>query len=161
MENIEELIYAAEHGSTEAMYELGMMYYSGDGVAEDERESMKWLKRAAAKGDQIAEEIYRQWNTQKRDEYLVRLLGDDYIAKYGRAVVLHCPTCGKACTEPLPQYSTADFKWVHLVAYDNMSMVECVRYGLGQFKVGKRLKMYIYYPIYCKIGDFFPFQSVR
>jgi len=50
MGKLENLINAAEHGSTEAMYELGMMYYSDDGVTENEREAMKWLKRAAARG---------------------------------------------------------------------------------------------------------------
>lgn len=59
MEKLANLISAAKHGSTEAMYELGMMYYSGDGVSKDERLAFKWLRRAADKGDKTAEELYR------------------------------------------------------------------------------------------------------
>ena len=116
MEKLENLINAAEQGSAEAMYELGMIYYSGDGVAEDERLAYKWLRRAAAKGDHIAEELYRQLSADRKEIYLIKLLGKDYIAKYGKAVVLHCPVCSRVSV-PLIVPSNANFRWVRLAAY--------------------------------------------
>lgn len=155
MEKLENLIYAAEHGSSEAMYELGMMYYSGDGVAEDERLAFKWLRRAADKGDQIAEELYRQLNADRKEVYLTKLLGEDYIAKNGKAVVLHCPVCGEVCTTPLTAPSNVDYKWVRMAAYSCADFVDSERLNLGMYKVGKKLKICMGYPFYCKIGDTF------
>ncbi len=133
------------------MYELGVMYYSGDGVAEDEREGMKWLKMAAAKGDHIAGEIYRQWNASKRDEHLDKLLGEDYISQYGRAVVLRPSINGKPCSQPLPKPSYP-YKFA---AYCSISEHDDELLCLGKYKIGKKLKLRMFYPFYCKIGDSF------
>lgn len=166
MERLTELKDAAEHGSVDAMYELGMMYYAGDSVAEDEREAMKWLKRAAAKGDQIADEMVKQWNEYRRDEHLIKLLGKEYIEKYGIAVVLHYPRVGKACTTPLSVPSNSGFSWVRIAAYGCVAYDDEVRLHLGKYKVGKKLTICMLYPFYCKIGDtfsvsFFDFPSSR
>lgn len=151
MEKVTELINTAEHGSVEAMYELGMMYYSGDGVTEDEERAMKWLKRAADNGDSVSKELYNQWNSEKHDSFLNKLLGVDYISKYGKAVVLHSRySDGKVCTTPLARPSN----WVRLAAYPS-SYWDSDRLSLGMYKVGKKLRMYMFFPFYCKIGDTF------
>lgn len=155
MEKLANLISAAKHGSIEAMYELGMMYYSGDGVSKDERLAFKWLKRAADKGDKTAEELYRQLNADRKEVYLTKLLGEDYIAKYGKAVVLHCSVCGDACTTPLTATSNVDYQWVRLTAYSCVDFVDNERLDLGMYKVGKKLKICMRHPFYCKIGDTF------
>lgn len=42
---------AAEQGYAAAQTELGRMYRTGDGVAQDYREMARWYERAAAQGD--------------------------------------------------------------------------------------------------------------
>jgi TPR repeat protein len=44
------LVFAAEHGSSFAMWELANAYEEGDGVEQDEDEAIKWYKLAAAHG---------------------------------------------------------------------------------------------------------------
>ena len=41
---------AAEQGSPEGQYNLGLMYRQGLGVQKNEREAEKWLRLAAAQG---------------------------------------------------------------------------------------------------------------
>ncbi|WP_108658645.1 trypsin-like peptidase domain-containing protein [Acuticoccus kandeliae] len=41
---------AAEAGDTAAMYKLGDMYFSGEGVARDQAEAIRWYQRAARGG---------------------------------------------------------------------------------------------------------------
>lgn len=41
---------AAEQGSPEGQYNLGLMYRQGLGVQRNEREAEKWLRLAAAQG---------------------------------------------------------------------------------------------------------------
>ncbi|MDE7136203.1 MAG: sel1 repeat family protein, partial [Muribaculaceae bacterium] len=41
---------AAEHGHAEAQYNLGVMYIYGDGVAQNDTEAARWLRKAAAQG---------------------------------------------------------------------------------------------------------------
>jgi uncharacterized protein len=40
----------ADQGSTQAQYKIGLMYYSGEGVAQDLAEATKWYRRAADPG---------------------------------------------------------------------------------------------------------------
>ena len=42
---------AADQGHREAQYNLGVLYYNGDGVARDYAEAEDWFLRAAANGD--------------------------------------------------------------------------------------------------------------
>jgi len=45
----------AEKGQVDAQYNLGVMYYSGDGVKQDYVEAAKWLRMAAEQGDKQAQ----------------------------------------------------------------------------------------------------------
>lgn len=45
----------AEKGQVDAQYNLGVMYYSGDGVKQDYVEAAKWLRMAAQQGDKPAQ----------------------------------------------------------------------------------------------------------
>jgi len=45
----------AEKGVVNAQYNLGQIYYFGDGVARDYPLAMHWFKRAAAQGDKAAQ----------------------------------------------------------------------------------------------------------
>ena len=44
------LLERAKGGDAEAQFELGVMYYYGDGVPEDEEEAAKWTRLAAEQG---------------------------------------------------------------------------------------------------------------
>ena len=45
----------AEQGNAEAQYELGVMYFEGQGVAEDFKEAAKWYQLAAEQGNAAAQ----------------------------------------------------------------------------------------------------------
>lgn len=49
-QGFEENIKAAESGNVDAMYNLGIMYYDGKGVAEDYSKAKTWFEKAADKG---------------------------------------------------------------------------------------------------------------
>jgi TPR repeat protein len=42
---------AAEQGRAEAQYNLGVMYYHGQAVDQDDSMAMRWYAKAAAQGD--------------------------------------------------------------------------------------------------------------
>ena len=42
-------------GDAEAQSNLGLMYYHGDGVPEDDKEAVKWYRKAAEQGDAEAQ----------------------------------------------------------------------------------------------------------
>lgn len=44
----------AQRGQVDAQYNLGLMYYHGDGVARDHAEAARWYRRAAEQGDVYA-----------------------------------------------------------------------------------------------------------
>lgn len=44
------LLERAQAGDAEAQFELGVRYYYGDGVPEDEEEAAKWTRLAAEQG---------------------------------------------------------------------------------------------------------------
>jgi uncharacterized protein len=46
----EQLLPLATAGNSLAQYRLGMMYYNGQGVPEDEKQALYWWKKAAAQG---------------------------------------------------------------------------------------------------------------
>ena len=54
MKKIVELFGPAKKGDTDAMFELGVFFYNGDGVKENKTEAVKWFKKAAEKGDATA-----------------------------------------------------------------------------------------------------------
>jgi TPR repeat protein len=49
-----ELQAAAEKGDSNAQYNLSVLYYQGNGVAQDYTEAAKWARKAAAQGDSNA-----------------------------------------------------------------------------------------------------------
>ena len=46
---------AAEQGNAKAQYNLGMMYYAGQGVPQDHAEAAKWFLKAAEQGIAFAQ----------------------------------------------------------------------------------------------------------
>ena len=54
-EDLDALRRAGEQGTAEAQYQLGGMYYFGDGVREDTLEAVRWYHRAAEQGDPAAQ----------------------------------------------------------------------------------------------------------
>lgn len=46
----EELVLKAEKGNAEAQYSLGNCYFYGFGIEKDQREAVKWLRKAAEQG---------------------------------------------------------------------------------------------------------------
>jgi hypothetical protein len=71
----------AENGDSDAQYELGLRYYSGDGVAKDDGEAMSWIREAAEQGEPRAEFAlglaYRKGIGMMRD----LLTGTQWISK--------------------------------------------------------------------------------
>ena len=53
---IESRIADAAHGDVQALYELGIAYSTGSGVAVDLVEAHKWFNLAALNGSQLAQE---------------------------------------------------------------------------------------------------------
>ena len=49
-----QLLTKARNGDVEAMLDVAMKYYKGDGVTKNDRESFNWLLKAAQKGDVVA-----------------------------------------------------------------------------------------------------------
>lgn len=50
-DDVKEVLERARDGDPDAQYEMGMRYRTGDGVFEDEHESVKWLGYAADAGN--------------------------------------------------------------------------------------------------------------
>lgn len=48
--NYTEILKAAEQGNAEAQFNLGLIYYNGDGVPRDDPEAAKWYFKAAEQG---------------------------------------------------------------------------------------------------------------
>lgn len=46
----EELVSRAKSGDAEAQYSLGNCYFYGFGIAKDQREAVKWLRKSAEQG---------------------------------------------------------------------------------------------------------------
>ena len=53
---VESRIADAAHGNVQALYELGIAYSTGSGVAVDLVEAHKWFNLAALNGSQLAQE---------------------------------------------------------------------------------------------------------
>ena len=59
---------AADQGSAEAQYRLGLMYRNGEGVAADTAAARQWLRRAADQGHPEAEQTLAQQTQPPEDE---------------------------------------------------------------------------------------------
>ena len=55
MQPITPLKDRAESGDVKAQLELGMAYATGNGIAADDAEAVKWFRKAAEKGDAAGE----------------------------------------------------------------------------------------------------------
>jgi len=51
---LDKLTEWAEQGDAQSQFELGEMYYYGDGVAKDFEEAFKWYRKAAEQGNRAA-----------------------------------------------------------------------------------------------------------
>ena len=71
---VSERIWAAEKGQAEALYDLGLLYATGQGVERDYVEAHKWFNLAAMKGVNRAkvdrEELARDMHAYEVDEAL-------------------------------------------------------------------------------------------
>ena len=54
-EDFESLKALAEKGNADAQCNLGVMYEDGDGVPEDDKEAVKWYRKAAEQGNHVAQ----------------------------------------------------------------------------------------------------------
>lgn len=50
-----ELQPLAEQGNADAQFNLGLMYFNGTGVPQDDQAALKWFSRAADQGDAFAQ----------------------------------------------------------------------------------------------------------
>jgi len=58
----------AEKGDAIAQYNLGVMYDEGKGVEKDEKEAVKWYRKAAEQGDDDAKAALKKLLEQKKPE---------------------------------------------------------------------------------------------
>jgi len=68
----------AEQGDATAQFSLGMMYYNGEGVAQDYKEAMKWFRLAAEQG--IEEAVRSQNNLGWMYDQGLGVIQDNVIA---------------------------------------------------------------------------------
>lgn len=68
-DTLELYLQKAEKGDASAQCELGRRYFSGDGVAEDKAEAMKWYRMAALLGYAESQFILGTWYDENFDEY--------------------------------------------------------------------------------------------
>ena len=52
---LDALREAAEQGNSSAQFNLGLMYYNGEGVPKDDSEAIRWYRLAAENGDSEAQ----------------------------------------------------------------------------------------------------------
>lgn len=55
-----DLVQKAHSGDAQAQTELGILYHSGDGVAQDYGKAREWLEKAAAQGDTAAQQVLKR-----------------------------------------------------------------------------------------------------
>jgi len=67
----EMLLEMSIAGNTDAMAEIGLLYYLGRGVAEDEKEAEKWFAKSAAGGSALGkrnlEALHEQWEKSQKE----------------------------------------------------------------------------------------------
>lgn len=105
---------AAEHGNSDALYYLGVMYMDGLGFDKDYSEAVKWFRKAAVKGNALAQNnlgaMYNKGNGVPQNPaeaikwYLMAAEQGDTIAQYNIAVMYHE---GKGVTQDFEEA----FKW--------------------------------------------------
>ena len=89
---------AAEQGDADALFGLGGMYISGEGVAQDLVEAHVWIDLAASRASGDKQKAYA--DTRER---LARLLSPPEIAEAQRRAREWKPTTGPKGTKPAPR----------------------------------------------------------
>ena len=54
-DSLECVRYLAEQGYADVQFNLGLMYYKGEGVKQDDREAVRWWRKSAEQGDAAAQ----------------------------------------------------------------------------------------------------------
>lgn len=100
---IEKLQPFAEQGHAEAQYYLGLMYYHGLGVDENEKEAAKWFRKAAEQGHPEAQDYVDRIEVigKKASDFTLQTLTGkrfNLAEQQGRPVFLNfwatwCPLC--------------------------------------------------------------------
>lgn len=67
--NIAETKKAAEQGNAKAQYTLALCYAEGVGVAQDPVEAVKWYRKAAKQGHEMAIEMLGKIQFQKDEAF--------------------------------------------------------------------------------------------
>lgn len=71
-----ELQPLAEQGNAGAQFNLGLMYFNGTGVAQDDRQALNWFRLAADQGDAFAQ--FALGNMY----FMGRGVGRNFVASY-------------------------------------------------------------------------------
>ncbi len=50
-----QLLISAIHGDSSSQYELGVLYFDGEGVTKDYKQALKWFTRSAERGNSSAQ----------------------------------------------------------------------------------------------------------
>lgn len=66
--NAKELEHKAENGDVAAMYNLGFMYFNGEGVTKNYTEAINWFKKAAENGNERAKKSLEKIAAAKAQE---------------------------------------------------------------------------------------------
>ena len=55
VQDFKEMLQVAEQGDAAAQYNLGLMYYKGQGVRQDDAQAVQWFHKAAEQGSAAAQ----------------------------------------------------------------------------------------------------------
>ncbi|MCF6242348.1 MAG: hypothetical protein L3J74_13495, partial [Bacteroidales bacterium] len=56
---------SAAQGNTDAQYNIGWMYYKGEGVAQNKHQAAVWIKKAMDNGNAKAKSVWKQFELSK------------------------------------------------------------------------------------------------
>ncbi|HHF3866549.1 TPA: tetratricopeptide repeat protein [Haemophilus influenzae] len=71
----------AEQGNADAQFNLGLMYYNGRGVKQDDFEAVKWYRKAAEQGDATAQLILGALYFSGRGVQVNKSLAKEWLGK--------------------------------------------------------------------------------
>ena len=61
-------LFGTEQGDANAQYNLGVMYMNGEGVEQSTEEAIKWAKKAAEQGHEMAIQALESLNENVDEE---------------------------------------------------------------------------------------------
>lgn len=76
-----ENLQAAEQGNAAAQYNLGAMYYKGQGVRQDDAEAVRWYRQAAEQGLAQAQNNLGVMYAERRGVRQDRALAQEWLGK--------------------------------------------------------------------------------